>query len=339
MTYDEIMAQIEAGLTGDPHHDISYLKEQCDKYKDDEYGKEILKACGRLIYKAIPDEEKEEFNDAYNSDLSKYEKKLEEIQFVQYQKNFDKALSLMEPLIKDIEEMIANGMFEDDKVSEFFCFDHPLEEVIYKNYNRSEKEVRHCDIPFASIYLQYGSLLIDLDRWEDAQKSLEKAREWNPVSTSIIFELCETYKHLNQLQLYLDTVKEVFQYCYEPETVARAYRNLGWYFVEKEMYDEAVAVLVMSLQYEKNDFVQSELFYIEQKSGKQIAQPEIEDLKKIAEKYGFPVGAHTEVLSILYSIGIDAMKHDNKEVAKYFLNLLFNLTDDEDIKALIDKLE
>ena len=36
MTYDEIMAQIEAGLTGDPHHDISYLKEQCDKYKDGE---------------------------------------------------------------------------------------------------------------------------------------------------------------------------------------------------------------------------------------------------------------------------------------------------------------
>ena len=339
MTYEEIMVEIEANLTGDPKHDIKYLNEQCDIYKDTEYGKEIIRACGRLIAKVLPDEAKAKITEAINQDLSKYEKKLEEARFNQYQKKYDKALKIIESLIKDIEEMYANGMYADDKVSEYFCFESPMEEVLYCHFNHGEKDIRDPDIPFASIYMEYGSLLIDLDRWEDAQKALEKAREWNPVSTSIIFELCETYKPLNQLQLYLDTVKEVFQYCYEPETVARAYRNLGWYFVEKELYDEAVTVLLMSLQYEKNDFVQSELFYIEQKSGKQIAQPEIEDLKRIAEKYGFPVGAHTDVLSILYSIGIDAMKHDNKEVAKYFLNLLFDLTDDDDIKALIDKLE
>ncbi len=45
MTYDEIISSITHELTGDPKKDIPYLKEQCDKYKDTEYGKEIVRAC------------------------------------------------------------------------------------------------------------------------------------------------------------------------------------------------------------------------------------------------------------------------------------------------------
>lgn len=48
--FDSIMREITSGLTGDPNKDIPYLDEKCKEYKDHEYGKEIVRACGRLMY-------------------------------------------------------------------------------------------------------------------------------------------------------------------------------------------------------------------------------------------------------------------------------------------------
>lgn len=338
MNYDEIMEQITLGLTGDPKKDFKYLEEQCEKYKDTEYGTEIVRACGRLISQLLPEEGKEKIIQLMkNHDLG-FESTLEEVRFNHFEKKFDKALELLEPLVKKVEESYENGLFKDDKVSEYYCFENPMEHLLYAYFNKPEKEIRYSDIPFAKIYMQYGSLLIDLDRWEDAQKALEKAREWNPASAYIIFELCETYKHLGQLDLYFETIKDSFKYCFEPGTVARAYRALGWYFTEKEMYEEAAAVYILSLQYEHSDFVTSEMYYITQKSGKDVPKPGIEDIKRIGEKYGFTVGAHDDVLGLAYSYGQHAVEQKDNETAKYFLSILYNLTDDEKVKAIIDKL-
>ena len=340
MTYEETMAEIEAGLTGDPKHDIKYLKEQCDKYKDSENGREIVRACGRLMAKALPEDAMAEINKALNKDFSKFEKKLNEVKKCQIEKNFGKALELLEPLIKDMEGMESNGLYADDSVSEYYCFDDPMEEVLYAHFNNCQKELRHCDIPYATAYMQYGSLLIDLDRWDDAQKALKKALEWNPSSTHIIFELGETYKHANELDLYFKTIIDAFKYCYEPHSLARAYRNIGYYFIEKELYDEAIAAYFMSYHFEQSELVQNELMYINKISGKEIVQPSIDDMKKVADKYGFTIGAHEDVLGIAFAIGKDAMGNgkSGNETAKYFFSIVYNLTGDDDIKQLIDKL-
>lgn len=58
MTYDEIMQSITYGLTGDFETDQIYLKEQMEKYKDHELGKEIIRACARIMYQIIPDDKK-----------------------------------------------------------------------------------------------------------------------------------------------------------------------------------------------------------------------------------------------------------------------------------------
>ncbi len=49
MSFDEIMLEINRSLTGEPHHDVPYLQEQCRKYHAHESAREILRACGRLV--------------------------------------------------------------------------------------------------------------------------------------------------------------------------------------------------------------------------------------------------------------------------------------------------
>ena len=47
----------------------------------------------------------------------------------------------------------------------------------------------------------------------------------------------------------------------------------------------------------------SELYYIQQKAGRVIPTPQMDYLRKISEKYGFPVGAHPDVLGMSYHYG------------------------------------
>ena len=58
-TFNEIMQQITGGLTGEKEHDAAYLMEQCEKYKGHDMAKEIIRACSRLMYSFISEEDRQ----------------------------------------------------------------------------------------------------------------------------------------------------------------------------------------------------------------------------------------------------------------------------------------
>ena len=76
MDYQEIMRDIASGLTGENEKDIQYLMEQMEKYKDHELGKEIIRACGRLISGMLPKEKVNEFADAFEKDNAEIENEM-----------------------------------------------------------------------------------------------------------------------------------------------------------------------------------------------------------------------------------------------------------------------
>lgn len=333
--YEAIMQEITAGLSGDKKKDFEYLQSKMEEFKNHKYGQEIIRACGRLIYTLLPEDAAEELGKMLGKHDLGIEQTLEEVRFNQYKKNFDKAIELIEPLVKKIEDI---GFFKDDAVSEYHCFDNYFEEILYSYYNKPEKELREAQFPLATVYTQYGSSLIDVERWDDARKALKEALHWNPASAEIIFEYSETYKHAGELDEYFKLVLESFKYCYVPKTLARAYRNLGWYFIEKELYEDAMVAYIMSVQYEQSPNVQGELYYIAQKTGKEFSQPTMNEIKTCAKKYGFPVGAHEDVLGIAFSLGKQAADAGQKDAAKFFLGILYGLTEDEEIKKMIESM-
>ncbi|MBE6063421.1 MAG: hypothetical protein E7207_07695 [Clostridium butyricum] len=86
---------------------------------------------------------------------------LDEIRFNIHEKRFETVLKLTEDMIHKYEEM---DMYADDSVSEYFCFKESMEEILYCNYNKSEKDVRRAPVDYAEMYLLYGSILIDSQR-------------------------------------------------------------------------------------------------------------------------------------------------------------------------------
>ncbi len=191
MDFEKIMHEITSGLSGDGEKDVKYLMEQAEKYKNHEMGKEIVRAIGRLVFKCVPEDKRAEMNRVIQNDLTSWKSVLEEVRFKQHEKRYDEALVLMGDLIRKFED---SHMFTDDQVSEYHCFNEFFEEALYKFRTEPTRELRDATFPLDVFYTQYGSLLVDLKRPEDAENALVKALRWNPSDVKIMFERAETHK-------------------------------------------------------------------------------------------------------------------------------------------------
>ena len=334
--FDSIMREITGGLSGDAKSDMAYLEEQMEKYKSHELGKEIIRACGRLIYGLIPDDKKEELAKAINNDSAGTEAALEEVRFNIYKKDFDKALRIMEALVTKTEDLHA---FEDDQVSEYHVFDEFFEEILYSYRANPEKDLRQAQLPYTEIYMLYGSLLVEVKRYSDAQDALRKGLRWNPVSFRLMSEYIETYKITGDLEQFFSLTKDAFKIAFRSADVARCYRNLGFYFVEKKLWSEAIACYLLSLQFDhESNQAQSELYYINSSTDGKIPQPSIEQAKAYGEKYGFPIGADDDVLGLAISHGKHFLGQGEIDATKYFLGIAYDLTGSEEILKVLEQL-
>lgn len=242
MNFDQIMSKITSDLTGDRSQDIDYLKAQMEKYEGHEMGKEICRACARIMVEILPADKKMDLDNTFKNQITAWKATLEEVRFNRYKKNYDQALELAESLVQRLRDMTEAGMFVDDEVSEYHTFWEPYESILYDFFNKPTKTVRKLDgIPAAEVYLEYGSILIDFNRISDAQEALSEAIKWNPVSSEIAFEYAETFKIQGNMEAFYKRSLEMFQYAFRPKALARCYRNLGYYFTEKKPWPRTTA--------------------------------------------------------------------------------------------------
>ena len=259
----------------------------------------------------------------------------EEARFNIYKKNWPKALELIEGVIDTLENKFLS--FADDKVSEYHFFRNILEEIIYKELYKPAKDVRRIPEDYAEIYYLYGTILFELKRYDEAEVVLQKAMRVNPVRTDIISELSEIYKIRKDWGEYLSLSKRMLNCAYASEGVAKALRNLGYYFSEQRDFDTATAMYILSYQFEQSPFANTELMYIQQQTGRQIVPPSQEEMQKIFSMHEIPMGANKDILGIAYALAKEAEKQDVKDSARFFYNIIFDLTGDDEIKKLLDK--
>ena len=340
MQFEKIIGLIRDGLTGDAEHDLSYLKEQMEKYRKHESAREILRECGRMMYELLPDSAKEELISAMEKDDAGVEEQLGRFEFLMYRKDFDAALEVIEPLVRKMDTLVSAGIFQDDNASEYYCFNELFEEIMHHERTQSEKTFRRSPIPFAKIYSYYGALLIDLKRYEEAEEMLEKALRWNPSSADYLFELAETWKLRGDMDRFLKLTIRAFDNSFKPTMVARCFRNLGYYFTEMKYWNMAVACIVLSFEFvpaDKNG--QSELYYIEHMAGQHVEMPEFDEFRKVADQYGFPTGPCEELVQLAGDYANYYLFHENRDMAAYFLRIYYGLTGDEKVKETIEKIE
>ena len=333
-TYDEIMRDIESGLSGDPVEDADYLREMAEVYREHEEADRIHRAIARLMYGLLPAEGKAKFAAAAEKDRRDIMERIENVRFLMFRKKDDEALREMEELV----EMAEHSLYADEDAALYFSFDEAFEEVLYIAVHQPAKEVRRAAVPMSRIYGTYGILLVELGRVEEAQKALEKGLRWNPIDCEIRAEYAETFKMQKDYERYLDEVLKSFRYIFRPKYLARAFRDIGFYFIENKKYSEATFMYWLSMRYEPDSrTAQAELYYIEQIAEEEVKQLSVNEVRALSETYEFPLGADKLVLNLAYQMGKHRLE-TNQPGAEYFLTIAYDFTHDEEIRDMLDSI-
>lgn len=266
---DDEISKITENLTGDSEKDLKYLLHQMDLYRDHEYSTEIVRAIGRIFYDILPEEKVNEFVKVAQNFEIYCENVLYHANDCIVKKDFKEAERLL-----DIIYNLRNLYYQDDKETEYRYFRNFFEHVFYMLKYKPKREIKIKPFYYRDMYNLYGFLLVEIRNLEKAREVLNEAIKCNPVDTGMYFELGETYKIEGNWEEFKKNTDKAFECSYTSENLARCYRNYGFYFVEMENYEAAIAAFVKSTKYQDSTIAMSEMFYIQQVTGKQVVMDE-----------------------------------------------------------------
>ncbi len=337
MGYEQIIQEIKSNLSGDLQSDLVYLQEQLNKYKEHELSEELAWGIGRLMFEVLPDDQKELLGESLVQDTRVLGAVLEEAQNEIAEQHYDRGVTLLESLVEKIDAITPK--FEADNEHLYLCFDNLLEEILYRQLYNPSKEILPVPQEYADTFLVYGNLLLEMERFKEARKALLKSNRWNPMKVETLFELGEVYKQNQQLKRYLEITVRALSQAYTPKNLARCYRNLGYYYVEKENYELAVALYCFSVKFDKkNQIPEAALQYIQHKWGKRVVPPNFEQCRNLFAQHGIQLGPNEKVLSIAVTLGDRARDAQSYDEANYYYTLVYELTGDPEVKGWIDAL-
>ena len=331
--YEEIIKEIRSNLGSNKDLNRQYLSSQIEVYKDHPYNKEIIKEISRMMWDCLSEDEKQDF-----IEISQKENPIMDILNDIY---FDIENGNYETPLKKLDEFMATflGMFEDDKVSEYHFFTNPLEELIFRKYIGAKKEVRYIpdNQPLLDLYYVYGFLLLEDKQYEKAEEYLKKAIRINPVSARIILELTEIYKvHTYTFNEYVIRTSDALKYAYYPQDIARCYRNLGYYYVEENQLETALALYLYSMEYEASPLAYAEIKFIQSKA--ENLELTLNECIEIIKGKNIQIGANPFILDGLNELIGEYEKNELYNQLLYFLELKFNLKSDEETLAKINDI-
>ena len=233
--------------------------------------------------------------------------------------DFTKALGEL----KDFIEILPSEFIEDPNF-DYFYFNNPLEEELFKKYFKTNKQLRI--IPFGQeyprVFYLYGIALMILSKFKQAKAAFKKALSYNPVSCEILSTLSRLHDITSNLASLKETSLKILKYSYDPLEIASAYRDLAYFYYENRKCAIAKALYETSLEYEKHPRAQIYLQLIDDYT----SVGEV-DVKQLLNDENIPVGVNEDILNLLMSL---ARKFENNQ-ALYFYGVYYNLTHDEEI--------
>lgn len=161
-----------------------------------------------------------------------------------------------------------------------------------------DKHIFNVSIDIDYAYYALGTIEVEKKNILKARDYLRKAIEWNPVYVAAFFEYAETFKIEGNIETFYTITKNTYDKIFLPNDLARYYRNLGFYFIEKENYNLATCLFLHSLSFADTDMAKSEIMYIKQKTGSlNIPKPDV--TKHILEENDIPTFISTKCYALL----------------------------------------
>ena len=333
MDFEDVIREITSDLSGNWEEDIPFLKNAATEYQDHPQSQEIFRAVGRPIYQMLPEEARAKADNAIHNDAHYLESVLSEVRYKIENKEIDAAEALLMKSLPD------DSLFQPDSVTEYFTFQNPLEAFFYDKKFHPKRKIRTAPLPYNEIYQTYAYILVEKGRFDDALDIINKALARNPLFVDILFEKAEIYKMQKDMRWFLSTTKKCLPLCYQPHDVAHYFRNLGFYFIEKEKWDEAICSYLASTIWERSEMAQSQLFYISQKTGEVINPDDYQEWDGVMESHNLPFEPDLLWADCAWNLGEEAFRMENYELAAFCYLVTYNLRGYEPAAKRLEECE
>ena len=249
-------------------------------------------------------------------------------------KNSEEAISLLKKEIERVEQL---NLYADGN-ADYYDFNTLMEMVMFQSRHPEIQPVADIEEPLNRLYAMYGSVLLDQGELDKAEIALSVAMDWNPMSADIAFEHAEVFKQKKDMEKFKQLTVSIFPICYKRREIAHAYRNLGYYFVEKQMWDEAVGCYLLSMTFAEAEgrfLAENELKYIYDETKGEASRPSLGAMRSFGQKYDFPIGPDSKVIETAMLYGKTMMANKKYQHAAYFLDIAYKLTESKELEELL----
>ena len=145
--------------------------------------------------------------------------------------DLETATPLLERLVELAEEYIDESCQATDEV-QYFSFADAFERLAYRRVERDPRELVQVGAPFDRLYAALAFAYVGAQDYVSARNALTQAVRWNPMNCSYRLDLAELYRALGNTQEWAALSHSVIERASDGRMAARAYANLGDFFLE-----------------------------------------------------------------------------------------------------------
>lgn len=237
-------------------------------------------------------------------------------------RNYEIAISKLENMLKE-----SNVKEVEDEKNTYYTFGNYAEEAIFNYIYKSKKQNIYPEQNISEIYYYLGFINIDLKNYDLAVEYLDKALKWNPINISAMFEKATVFRMKGNLDRNRAEIEKTFIFIYNSSYLAKFYRELGWYYVERKIYDLGNALYTYSNYFYKTNNAENELKYIAQQENREIRYTPIAEINQYLKDYNIPINFNRSIVNCIFD-ELQKVKNNNEKrsSARYYSNLMYDMT-------------
>lgn len=162
------------------------------------------------------------------------------------------ATPLLERLVELAEEYIDAECQSTDK-RQYFSFADAFERLAYRRVERDPRELVQVEAPFDRLYSALAFAYITQQDYVSAKNALSQAVRWNPMNCAYRLDLAELFRALGNMQEWAALSNSVLERASDARFAARAYANLGAFFLESHNSLAASGCLRLAQRFAPDD--------------------------------------------------------------------------------------
>lgn len=246
----------------------------------------------------------------------------------------DAARMLLEDLATEVGEYTDAACVATES-RQWFSFADPFERLAYRRVERDPRELTQVEVPLDRLYADLGYAYVQKGELESARDALKQAVRWNPMNCAHRLNLAEVFRALGNIREWAALSASVLERAATPLALARAFANLGLYFlsVDKPVAAEGCRRASLRACADGADIAALAARLDEEHPG--LADRSDGEVDAAVEAEGLATGANAEVAVCLLMCATDAAVGGDRDEATRLTLLARDLIGAPACEALI----